>query len=255
MLDYGKASGKTAKEREYKDRLHFSLWRYSRDGMLATNTLRARMVVTGAMTGLWAAIFAVHVFGAPQQVAYGVVGVVLAAFAVFAAFFEVKVYAHDHRHPIPVTVVTGWLGAGKTTLITQLLKNTRGLQILVVENEIGAVGVDHDLLVDSAAIGQEEVVLLRNGCVCCSVRADLGRVLREQLARTGARKGWFGFRSASAFDAIVVETTGVAQPSPIIQLFFADAAIRRQATLDAVTCHPSPPSNTDADDLAASFAL
>lgn len=117
-----------------------------------------------------------------------------------------------------VTVLTGFLGAGKTTLLNRILTNSDGRRFLVVINEFGEIGIDHDLVVLSG----ETIVEMNNGCICCTVRADLIDVLSRQLA------------SGSVFDGIIIETTGLADPGPVIQTFFIDPSLPDKVTLDAV---------------------
>ena len=118
----------------------------------------------------------------------------------------------------PVTVLTGYLGAGKTTLLNRILSNDDGRKYAVIVNEFGEIGIDNDLIVSS----DEEIYEMNNGCVCCTVRGDLVRVVRNLLRRRGR------------FDAIVVETTGLADPAPVAQTFFMDEDVRERARLDAV---------------------
>ena len=106
----------------------------------------------------------------------------------------------------PVSVITGFLGAGKTTLLNQLLTNQSGKKYAIIVNEFGEIGIDNDLVVGA----DEEIFELNNGCVCCNVRGDLIRIL-------GAL-----FKRKSAFDAILIETTGLAKPAPVAQTFVAD---------------------------------
>lgn len=118
----------------------------------------------------------------------------------------------------PVSVITGFLGAGKTTLLNQLLTNQSGKKYAIIVNEFGEIGIDNDLVVGA----DEEIFELNNGCVCCNVRGDLIRIL-------GAL-----FKRKSAFDAILIETTGLAKPAPVAQTFFADDDIARRAYLDGI---------------------
>ena len=135
--------------------------------------------------------------------------------------------SNTHRDPlagrIPVTLLTGFLGAGKTTLLSRLVKHPRMNRAAVVINEIGEIGIDHDLVTMSS----ENVTLLANGCVCCSVRTDLQETLREM----------FGMRRAGQmpdFDRVIVETTGLADPAPVVQTLVSDTLLAAQYRLDGV---------------------
>ena len=118
----------------------------------------------------------------------------------------------------PVTVLTGYLGAGKTTLLNRILSEPHGKKYAVIVNEFGEIGIDHDLVVGA----DEEVFEMNNGCICCTVRGDLIRILEGLMKRKGK------------FDAIIVETTGLADPAPVAQTFFIDEEVGRKARLDAV---------------------
>ena len=120
---------------------------------------------------------------------------------------------------IPVTVLTGYLGAGKTTLLNRILTESHGKRYAVIVNEFGEVGIDNDLIVGA----DEEVFEMNNGCVCCTVRGDLIRVVSGLMKRKGR------------FDAIIVETTGLADPGPVAQTFFVDDDVRAKTELDSVT--------------------
>jgi len=124
---------------------------------------------------------------------------------------------------IPVTILTGFLGAGKTTLLNRILTEQHGEKIAVIENEFGETGVDNEILVKDK---QEQIVEMNNGCVCCTVRGDLVRILGElgKKRRRGELK----------FDRVIIETTGLANPGPVAQTFFMDEAIHDQYLLDAV---------------------
>jgi len=119
----------------------------------------------------------------------------------------------------PVTVLTGYLGAGKTTLLNRILSEDHGKKYAVIVNEFGEVGIDNDLIVGA----DEEVFEMNNGCVCCTVRGDLIRVVSGLMKRKGG------------FDAIIVETTGLADPGPVAQTFFVDDDVRAKTQLDSVT--------------------
>lgn len=127
------------------------------------------------------------------------------------------------RITTPVTVVTGFLGAGKTTLINRILREAHGERLAVIENEFGAVGVDAEFLVTEH---DETVIQLANGCVCCTVRGDLARALADLAAKADA--------GAFAFERVLIETTGIADPGPIIQTFLAETAILTRFHLDGV---------------------
>ena len=119
---------------------------------------------------------------------------------------------------IPVTVLTGYLGAGKTTLLNRILSEPHGKKYAVIVNEFGEIGIDNDLVVGA----DEEVFEMNNGCICCTFRGDLVRILDGLMRRKGK------------FDAIIVETTGLADPAPVAQTFFIDESVGRKTRLDAV---------------------
>ena len=118
----------------------------------------------------------------------------------------------------PVTVLTGYLGAGKTTLLNRILSEQHGHKYAVIVNEFGEIGIDNDLIVGA----DEEVFEMNNGCICCTVRGDLIRIIEGLMKRKGK------------FDAIIVETTGLADPAPVAQTFFVDQDIADEARLDAI---------------------
>jgi G3E family GTPase len=124
----------------------------------------------------------------------------------------------DAAHKIPVTVLTGYLGAGKTTLLNRILSEPHGKKFAVIVNEFGEIGIDNELVVNA----DEEVFEMNNGCICCTVRGDLVRIIDGLMRRKGK------------FDAIIVETTGLADPAPVAQTFFMDEAVGAKTKLDAV---------------------
>jgi G3E family GTPase len=119
---------------------------------------------------------------------------------------------------IPVTVLTGYLGAGKTTLLNRVLTGEHGKRYAVIVNEFGEIGIDNELIVNA----DEEVFEMNNGCICCTVRGDLIRIIGNLLKRK------------DHFDAILIETTGLADPAPVAQTFFVDDDVRRRAKLDSI---------------------
>ena len=131
--------------------------------------------------------------------------------------------APENPDLIPVTILTGFLGAGKTTLLNRILTEQHGEKIAVIENEFGETGVDNDILVDDR---QEQIVEMNNGCVCCTGRGDLVRILGD----LGAKRK----RGELQFDRVIIETTGLANPGPVAQTFFMDEKIHDQYLLDAV---------------------
>jgi G3E family GTPase len=119
---------------------------------------------------------------------------------------------------IPVTVLTGYLGSGKTTLLNRILSETHGKRFAVIVNEFGEVPIDGDLIVDA----DEEIFEMNNGCICCTVRGDLIRIIAGLMRRS------------RSFDGIVIETTGLADPAPVAQTFFVDEEVRHKTKLDAI---------------------
>ncbi|MDX8492488.1 GTP-binding protein [Mesorhizobium sp. VK22B] len=118
----------------------------------------------------------------------------------------------------PVTVLTGFLGSGKTTLLNRILTENHGQKYAVIVNEFGEVGIDNDLIVNA----DEEIFEMNNGCICCTVRGDLIRIIDGLMRRR------------DRFDAILVETTGLADPAPVAQTFFVDDDVRSKTKLDSI---------------------
>ena len=124
----------------------------------------------------------------------------------------------DTSRNIPVTILTGFLGSGKTTLLNRILSEEHGKRIAVIENEFGEVGIDQALVINA----DEEIFEMSNGCICCTVRGDLIRVLSNLMKRR------------DKFDYVLVETTGLADPGPVAQTFFMDDEIRAEFALDGI---------------------
>ena len=124
---------------------------------------------------------------------------------------------------VPVTILTGFLGSGKTTLLNRILKEQHGQRIAVIENEFGEAGIDNELLVQDQS---EQIVEMNNGCICCTVRGDLVRILGELYDKRTA--------GTLAFDRVIIETTGLADPAPVAQTFFVDEEIGMRYLLDAI---------------------
>jgi G3E family GTPase len=118
----------------------------------------------------------------------------------------------------PVTILTGFLGSGKTTLLNRILTERHGLRIAVIENEFGEIGIDHELVINA----EEEIFEMNNGCICCTVRGDLIRIMGNLAKRR------------DKFDHVIIETTGLADPGPVVQTFFVDTDIKESFSLDAV---------------------
>ncbi|UCE32996.1 MAG: GTP-binding protein [Burkholderiales bacterium] len=124
---------------------------------------------------------------------------------------------------IPATILTGFLGAGKTTLLNRILKEDHGQRVAVIENEFGEEGVDNELLMQNPG---EQILEMNNGCICCTVRGDLVRILGELQQRMDSGE--------IRFDRVIIETTGLADPSPVAQTFFIDEDVAERYLLDGV---------------------
>ena len=123
---------------------------------------------------------------------------------------------------VPVTILTGFLGSGKTTLLNRILKEDHGHRIAVIENEFGEVGVDNEII----ETGAEQIIEMNNGCICCTVRGDLIRILGDLKAKRD--------KGTLKFDRVVIETTGMADPGPVAQTFFTDEEIGNYYLLDSI---------------------
>ena len=124
----------------------------------------------------------------------------------------------NNLEKVPVTILTGFLGSGKTTLLNRILTEEHGKRIAVIENEFGEVGIDDAIVIDA----EEEIFEMNNGCICCTVRGDLIRILGNLMRRK------------DKFDQILIETTGLADPAPVAQTFFVDDEMAAQLKLDAI---------------------
>src|SRR4026208_591494 len=123
---------------------------------------------------------------------------------------------------VPVTILTGFLGSGKTTLLNRILKEDHGEKIAVIENEFGEIGVDNEII----ETGDEQIVEMNNGCICCTVRGDLIRILGTLKEKRDA--------GSLKFDRVIIETTGMADPRPVAQTFFTDEEIGNYYLLDSI---------------------
>jgi G3E family GTPase len=128
----------------------------------------------------------------------------------------------EESNMVPVTILTGFLGSGKTTLLNRILKEDHGHRIAVIENEFGEIGVDNEII----ETGDEQIVEMNNGCICCTVRGDLIRILGSLREKRDEGK--------LKFDRVVIETTGMADPGPVAQTFFTDEEIGNYYLLDSI---------------------
>jgi len=128
----------------------------------------------------------------------------------------------EESNMVPVTILTGFLGSGKTTLLNRILKEDHGHRIAVIENEFGEIGVDNEII----ETGDEQIVEMNNGCICCTVRGDLIRILGTLKEKRDEGK--------LKFDRVVIETTGMADPGPVAQTFFTDEEIGNYYLLDSI---------------------
>jgi len=126
----------------------------------------------------------------------------------------------EEANMVPVTILTGFLGSGKTTLLNRILKEDHGQRIAVIENEFGEAGIDADIVEQS----EEQIVEMNNGCICCTVRGDLIRILGTLKEKRD--------QGALKFDRVVIETTGMADPGPVAQTFFVDDVLQRKLALE-----------------------
>lgn len=145
---------------------------------------------------------------------------------------------------IPVTVLTGFLGSGKTTLLNRILSEEHGQRIAVIENEFGDIGIDQDLVINA----DEEIFEMNNGCICCTVRGDLMRILHELAERK------------DKFDRVILETTGMADPGPVAQTFFVDPSVHQEYELDGIITlvdakHVSAHLDDNTDEVMAQTAF
>ena len=130
------------------------------------------------------------------------------------------------QNKVPAHILTGFLGSGKTTLLNHILRETHGKRFAVIENEFGEIGIDDKLIARREDLGAEQIIEMNNGCICCTVRGDLIQGLRSILKKTTL--------DGNKLDGVIIETTGLADPAPVAQTFFADDVIQARMTLDGI---------------------
>merc|ERR1712056_152652 len=132
----------------------------------------------------------------------------------------------DADKKVPVSVLTGFLGSGKTTLLNHILEANHGKRIAVIENEFGEVGIDDNLVKGGSMAEEENIVEMNNGCICCTVRGDLIAGLKKLMKKTT--------KTGKKLDAVMIETTGLADPAPVAQTFFADDYVQQHFRIDGI---------------------
>ena len=125
---------------------------------------------------------------------------------------------------MPVTILTGFLGSGKTTLLNRILRENHGKKIAVIENEFGAVGVDDKLVQDAIINTEEAIIEVMNGCICCTVREDLVTTILEMKKK---------YKGTGKIDYIIIETTGMADPAPVLQTFILNEEVKEWTKIDS----------------------
>merc|ERR1712228_327969 len=134
--------------------------------------------------------------------------------------------ADTDSHKVSVSILTGFLGSGKTTLLNHILKAHHGKRIAVIENEFGEVGIDDDLVKGGSMADEENIVEMNNGCICCTVRGDLIAGLKKLIKNSK--------KTSKPLDGVLIETTGLADPAPVAQTFFADDFVQQHMRLDGI---------------------